>query len=121
MPQDEALAFLKAADVFLFASQTETQGLVLAEALAAGLPVVALDGPGVSDTVRDGMDGIVVPRGPAETRAERLGRALGQLLSDRPRRDRMAAAAAADAARLSSGARVRQVAELYEEVLAAGR
>ncbi|MBD3315957.1 MAG: glycosyltransferase [Chitinivibrionales bacterium] len=38
-----------ALDTFAFASETETQGLVLAEALAAGVPVVAVDAPAVSD------------------------------------------------------------------------
>ncbi|MCC5845768.1 MAG: glycosyltransferase [Verrucomicrobia bacterium] len=41
-------------DCFVFASQTETQGIVLAEAMAAGNPVVALDGPGVREIVADG-------------------------------------------------------------------
>ena len=44
-------------DVFAFASQSETQGLVLSEAMAAGVPVVALEGPGVNDVVRDGWNG----------------------------------------------------------------
>jgi glycosyltransferase involved in cell wall biosynthesis len=40
-----------AMDVFVFSSQSETQGMVLAEAMAAGAPVVALDGPGVRDVL----------------------------------------------------------------------
>ncbi len=40
-----------AMDLFVFSSQSETQGMVLAEAIAAGTPVVALDGPGVRDVV----------------------------------------------------------------------
>ncbi len=46
-----------AMDVFAFSSLSETQGIVLAEAMAAGVPVVALDGPGVRDIVKDGMNG----------------------------------------------------------------
>lgn len=46
-----------AMDVFAFTSRTETQGIVLAEAMAAGLPVVALDAPGVREVVRDGENG----------------------------------------------------------------
>lgn len=42
---------LAAMDVFAFASVTETQGIVLLEAQAAGCPVLALDAPGVRDTV----------------------------------------------------------------------
>ncbi|MBN1332949.1 MAG: glycosyltransferase [Synergistales bacterium] len=44
-------------DVFIFASRSETQGMVLAEAMATGLPVVALDAPGVREVVRDGKNG----------------------------------------------------------------
>jgi len=46
-----------AMNVLAFASKSETQGMVLAEAMTAGLPVVALDGSGVRDIVRDGVNG----------------------------------------------------------------
>lgn len=46
-----------AMDVFAFASHTETQGMVLTEAMAAGLPVVALDAPGAREVVIDGQNG----------------------------------------------------------------
>ncbi len=50
-----------AMDVFAFASQCETQGMVVAEAMAAGVPVVALDGPGVREAVIDGRNGYLLP------------------------------------------------------------
>jgi 1,2-diacylglycerol 3-alpha-glucosyltransferase len=46
-----------AMDVFVFASRTETQGLVVTEALAAGIPVVAVDGPGIGEIVVDYTNG----------------------------------------------------------------
>ena len=46
-----------AMDVFVFASQSETQGLVVTEAMAAGIPVVAVDAPGVREVVKDGVNG----------------------------------------------------------------
>ena len=46
-----------AMDVFAFSSKSETQGMVLTEAMAAGIPVVALDAPGVREVVHDGKDG----------------------------------------------------------------
>jgi glycosyltransferase involved in cell wall biosynthesis len=46
-----------AMDVFAFASVSETQGLVLAEAMASGVPVVALDAPGSREIVQDGVNG----------------------------------------------------------------
>lgn len=48
-------------DVFVFASQSETQGLVLIEAMSAGVPVVAVDAPGVRDVVIDGYNGRLLP------------------------------------------------------------
>lgn len=51
--------YLKA-HIFVFASHTETQGLVLAEAMAAGTPVVALEAPGVQDIVVNGINGFMV-------------------------------------------------------------
>jgi 1,2-diacylglycerol 3-alpha-glucosyltransferase len=56
----ELLACYKRADIFLFPSTSDTQGLVLAEAMACGKPVVALDGPGQRDIIRDGYNGYIV-------------------------------------------------------------
>jgi len=58
----EILSYYLLGDIFLFASTTETQGLVLAEAKAAGLPIVALFAGGLVGTVRNGEDGYLVPR-----------------------------------------------------------
>jgi glycosyltransferase involved in cell wall biosynthesis len=56
--KQQALAdALHAMDLFAFASTSETQGMVLTEAMAAGLPVVALDAPGVREVVRDRHNG----------------------------------------------------------------
>jgi glycosyltransferase involved in cell wall biosynthesis len=49
-----------AMDVFAFSSTSETQGIVLAEAMAAGVPIVAVDGPGTRDIVRSGVNGQIV-------------------------------------------------------------
>ena len=65
-----------AADVFVFASRTETQGLVLLEAMAAGVPVIALAEMGTVDILAPGR-GAFSP--PAEPRA--FGEALGHFLS----------------------------------------
>ncbi len=53
----------KAMDVFAFSSLSETQGIVLVEAMAAGVPVVALAAAGVNDVVRDGENGRVLDAG----------------------------------------------------------
>jgi 1,2-diacylglycerol 3-alpha-glucosyltransferase len=120
LPRPEALGMLKACDLFAFASSTETQGLVLAEALAVGLPVVSLAGPGVRDSVRDGIDGVIVARDPEATAAERLGAAIGALAADSERRRAMAAAARQGADRFALERRVEEVVQLYREAIARG-
>lgn len=49
-----------AMDIFVFSSLSETQGLVLIEAMAAGVPVVAVDAPGVREVVKDGYNGRLI-------------------------------------------------------------
>jgi 1,2-diacylglycerol 3-alpha-glucosyltransferase len=118
LPRLEALARLRGADLFAFASRTETQGLVLAEALAAGLPAVALEGPGVADSVRDGVDGRLVAAEPAATRAERLGAALAEMIEVSAQRARMAARASEDADRFDLSVRVAEMEAIYREAMA---
>lgn len=117
LPRLEGLALARGADLFAFASRTETQGLVLAEALAAGLPVVARDGPGVTDAVRDGVDGIVVSHGADD--AQSLSVAIGRLAADPARRVAMAAAAVEGANRFDVRRRVDEVVGIYRELLTA--
>lgn len=64
LPFDDIPAYLKAADLFAFASTTETQGLVTMEALAAGLPVAAVDASGTRDVLEDGKQGFLVEDDP---------------------------------------------------------
>lgn len=76
VPFSEIPAYLKAADLFSFASITETQGLVTMEAMAAGLPVVAVDGSGTRDIVEEGKQGFLVPN-----EAAALAKSINQVLS----------------------------------------
>lgn len=55
----EIAPYFAAADSFVFASKTETQGIVILEAFAGGTPVIALDATGVSDLVADGQNGLL--------------------------------------------------------------
>lgn len=57
VPNEQLNCYLQACDAFLFTSKSETQGIVLAEAFAAGLPVVAVEASGVEDIVEDGVNG----------------------------------------------------------------
>jgi glycosyltransferase involved in cell wall biosynthesis len=117
LPRLEALAAIAGADLFAFASMTETQGLVLSEALAAGVPAVALDGPGVRDSVRNGVDGVIVPADPQASRAARLAEELLELAGDERRRTEMSARARADASRFDVARRVEAIEDVYRSVL----
>jgi 1,2-diacylglycerol 3-alpha-glucosyltransferase len=50
-----------AMDLFVFSSKTETQGMVLVEAMAAGIPVIALDASGTREVVVDNYNGRLLP------------------------------------------------------------
>lgn len=58
--QEHLLALYRSAHLFIFPSQTDTQGIVLAESMSQGLPVVALDGPGQRDIIINGINGFIV-------------------------------------------------------------
>ena len=59
-PRDQLVAHYRNADLFLFPSKTDTQGLVLAEAMASSTPVIALPGPGQNDIILNGKNGFLV-------------------------------------------------------------
>lgn len=61
-------------DAFVFASVTETLGLVVLEAMASGLPVVAAPAGGVGDHLRDGENGLAFPAGSAYAMANAMAR-----------------------------------------------
>jgi len=120
LPRPDALARIAGADLFLFTSRTETQGLVLAEALSAGLPAVAVEGPGVGDSVRDGVDGIIVPGEPDDSLVQRFAAALAELAGSPDRRSAMAERAQGDAGRFAVERRVAELEALYRAVRGGG-
>ncbi|MCZ7566266.1 MAG: glycosyltransferase [Burkholderiales bacterium] len=108
----------RALDVFAFASLTETQGLVVAEAMAAGVPVVALDAAGVREVVRDGVNGRLLARADTEEYVAALAwvRDLG-----RGARDRLLARVARTAERFSIDTTAGRTLALYADAISAGR
>ena len=107
--------FFAEADLFLLPSEQESFGLAALEALASGVPVVATDVGGVSEVVRHGETGRLVP--PGDPRA--MAAAVVDLLADTPRRAAMGKAARADAMeRFRPEPVVSRVEALYRELLA---
>lgn len=69
---DELLHQLKSNHVFLFPTMGEGFGLVLLEAMAAGMPVIVTPNCGGPDIVTEGVDGFIVPVGNSDLIVERL-------------------------------------------------
>ena len=64
LPRAEVDKYYASADLFVFCSITETQGLVVQEAMTYGLPAIVAQGGGAGANVIDGMNGYVVPNNP---------------------------------------------------------
>lgn len=104
----ELPACYAAADLFVFASRTETQGLVLLEAMAAGLPVMALSAMGTTDILAPKRGCFCPPDDPVK-----FGRALALFLTWREAWPDLARDAAAYAAEWSDEAMAKRLAKLY--------
>lgn len=103
-----------AIDVFLFSSQSETQGMVILEAMAADSPVVALDAPGVRDVVKDGENGRLIE----EENLEAFACAALEVLGN-PTKFRDGLQRTVDAFSLDTT--TAQLVTLYERLVAQGR
>ena len=115
---EEKIAHLGDAEIVCAPSlAAESFGIVLAEAMAAGVPVVASDLPGYRAVLRDGEAGRLTPPGDPVALAD----ALYDLLQDEDERRRLAAAGSAAAAELSWGRITDSVIEAYEDAIAAPR
>jgi glycosyltransferase involved in cell wall biosynthesis len=102
------------ADAFVFASRTETQGLVLLEALAQGTPVISTAIMGTIDVLHGAGGAVIV-----DEQEDAFAAAVAAVLRDPGRRATLAASAVADAARWSSRALAQRLVSLYEALHAA--
>lgn len=88
VPRERMVDYLQTARVFVFASTTETQGLVSMEAQAAGIPVVAVSASGSNEAVRHERTGFLV-----DANLDTFAASTLRLLTDDALQSRMAAAA----------------------------
>ena len=117
IPYPEILSYYSIGDIFVFSSTTETQGLVLAEAKAAGLPIVALFAGGLVDSVRSGLDGYLVPRN-----MDKFVEHVKRLLGDDNLRGEMSRAALEDAReRFASDVVAKRVETVYNSLIKGGQ
>ena len=100
-------------DLLVLPSLNEGMGRVLVEAMAVGLPIVASNVGGISDLVKDGKNGLLVP--PADAQA--LERAISGLLKDKARRKQLGKAGKKMCRPYSAEAMVEQINDLYARLL----
>jgi glycosyltransferase involved in cell wall biosynthesis len=108
----ELLDCYRAGDLFVFSSKTETQGLVLLEALALGIPVVSTAHMGTADIVNPQRGAQVAPDDEDE-----FANIVVRLLEDAPRRAAMSTEARAYAATWSAAAMADRLSRLYSAVV----
>jgi 1,2-diacylglycerol 3-alpha-glucosyltransferase len=112
LPHSDLPPLYATADLFVFGSSTETQGLVIAEARAAGTPCVVINGGGAPENVRHGEDGLVV-----EPTTEAFAGGIRQVLGDPVLRAQMAAACLRNAQDYTPGAMADRVLSVYEKAI----
>ncbi len=108
----ETPSYMKAANLFGFASITETQGLATLEAMAAGLPVVAVDASGTRDILKHGQQGYLVENNP-----EALAAAIKRLLSNPERMQKFAQAAYKKAQSFNIEKLTERLLDVYEQAI----
>jgi len=112
VPYEEVPAYLAVADIFVYASFSETQGMVILEAMAAGLPVVAVNASGIDAFVAHEKTGFVTTEN-----INLWTHALYQLLQDDGKQAAMGQAARAVAKRHSTDAFAAGVSDAYRAAL----
>jgi glycosyltransferase involved in cell wall biosynthesis len=101
-------------NVYAFSSHSETQGMVLAEAMAAGVPVVAIDAPGARDIVRDKVNGRLLATEDTPAYVEALNW-IASLAG--PQREALDAAVAETAREFSMDRTVEQLIDVYHAAI----
>jgi glycosyltransferase involved in cell wall biosynthesis len=113
VPPEDMATWYHLGDVFLFASKSETQGMVILEAMAAGLPVVAVRSSGIDDVVRQDHNGFKTPE-----KQDQWCDRVQQLLEDDRLRQTLSDNALAFAANYSIESFASDVREIYALTLA---
>jgi glycosyltransferase involved in cell wall biosynthesis len=110
---EEIRYYYKIADVFTMASASESFGIVTIEALASGLPVLAVKAPGAMDILTDGFDGLLT-----DDNIEHFAKALEKIIRDPELRERLSKGALKTSAKYSINMISERMLNLYREIIA---
>lgn len=109
---DDMPSYYQVGDIFVFASLTETQGLAAVEAMAAGLPVVAIKSSGIEDMVKNGNDGILT-----YNNEENFAENVIKLIENGDLRKKMSENAKMDSQEFSINTWIKKVDNLYRVLI----
>lgn len=109
---EEIRHYYKMAYVFTIASTTETFGIVTIEALASGVPVLAVKAPGAVDILTDGVDGLLV-----DNDVEKFANALEKIIREPELREKLSRGALKTSEKYSIDTISERMLNLYREVI----
>lgn len=112
MPPD-SMEIYRAAEMFVTASETETQGIVLIEAAATGLPIVAVDAGAAGEVCRNGENGVLCEPGDILGMTD----AMVKILKDKELREEFSKRSLEIAARHDLNYTLRRFVEIYQEAI----
>lgn len=112
LPRRTLTNYYAGADLFIYAATTETQGIIVGEAQAVGLPVVAVGANGIAEMVNEGFDGFLTPPSAAALAEKAL-----LLLKNEELRQRLGSQALESARNISAPATAARMANAYEVLL----
>ncbi len=109
---EEIQHYYKMAYVFTIASTTETFGIVTIEALASGVPVLAVKAPGAVDILTDGLDGLLV-----DDDVEKFANALEKIIREPKLRKKLSRGALKTSVKYSIDTISERMLNLYREAI----
>ena len=114
---EELASAYASGDIFLFPSSTETLGLVLLEAMAAGCPVIGANKGGIPDIINDGINGCLYDPDQEDNGEESLIAATKKILQNNSKKEKMRIAARTEAEKWDWNQATLQLKNYYTKTL----
>ena len=114
---EELASAYASGDIFLFPSSTETLGLVLLEAMAAGCPVIGANKGGIPDIINDGVNGCLYDPDGVDQGKSSLIEATKKILNNNTKKENMRIEARKESERWNWSQATLQLKKYYEETL----
>lgn len=110
--KEEIISLYQASDIFIFASLTETQGLVAVEAMSAGIPAIAVKASGIEDMIINGEDGILTGNS-----IDEFSSAVTKVINDRDLRKRLSDRARINSKKFTIELWTEKIVKLYDSLI----